>query len=142
MDKFIVFVILVTTMIKTNTSEGIKVMVNPSFRPDYSNLVNSVYFFDYNIIIENQRNTEIKLLNRQWKIFDSMHAARLIQGEGVVGETPVILNGGSFSYSSGCDLNSEVGYMEGMYTFKDLETNEVIDVLIPRFELFYPFRLN
>ncbi len=71
-----------------------------------------------------------------------MHAARMIEGQGVVGETPVIKDGDSYSYSSGCDLNSEVGYMEGMYTFKDLITGEIIDVLVPRFELFYPFRYN
>lgn len=129
-------------MIKTNTSSGIKVQVIPSFRPDYSNLSNAVYFFDYMIQIENQRNSQIQLLSRKWKVFDSMHAARMVEGVGVVGETPIIEEGTSYSYSSGCDLNSELGYMEGMYTFKDLITNEIIDVLIPRFELFYPFRFN
>lgn len=129
-------------MINTNTNSGIKVQVVPSFRPDYSNLINAVYFFDYNIQIENQRINEIQLLSRKWKVFDSMHAARMIEGVGVVGETPVIQEGKSYSYSSGCDLNSEVGYMEGMYTFKDLTTGEIIDVLVPRFELFYPFRFN
>lgn len=129
-------------MIKTNTSSGIKVQVVPSFRPDYSNLANAVYFFDYKIHIENQRHSSIQLLSRKWKIFDSMHAARMVEGAGVVGETPVIAEGDSYSYSSGCDLNSELGYMEGMYTFKDLITNEIIDVLIPRFELIYPFRCN
>ena len=139
---FIVFLIFTGKMIKTNTSSGIRVQVTPSFRPDYSNLGNAVYFFDYNIQIENQRNSEIKLLSRKWKVFDSMHAARLIEGVGVVGETPVINTCMTYGYSSGCDLNSELGYMEGMYTFKDLKTNEIIDVLIPRFELFYPFRFN
>jgi ApaG protein len=129
-------------MIKTNTSSGIKVIVNPSFRPDYSNLLNSVYFFDYEIVIENQRNSEVKLINRQWRIFDSMHALRMIEGEGVVGKTPVIKDGDSFTYSSGCDLNSEVGYMEGMYSFQDVVSGELIDVLVPRFELYYPFRNN
>lgn len=129
-------------MITTNTSSGIKVQVLPSFRPDYSNLMNAIYFFDYTIQIENHRLNEVQLLSRKWKVFDSMHAARMIEGQGVVGETPVIKDGDSYSYSSGCDLNSEVGYMEGMYTFKDLITGEIIDVLVPRFELFYPFRYN
>lgn len=129
-------------MIKTNTNSGIKVVVKPTFRPDYSNLLNSVYFFDYHIVIENQRNSKIQLLGRQWRIFDSMHAARMVEGEGVVGKTPIIEIGESFNYSSGCDLNSEVGFMEGMYTFRDLVTEEVISVPVPRFELFYPFRYN
>ncbi|MEZ4938170.1 MAG: Co2+/Mg2+ efflux protein ApaG [Crocinitomicaceae bacterium] len=129
-------------MMKINISSGIRVQVIPSFRPDYSNLSNAVYFFDYSIEIENQRNSEIQLLSRKWKVFDSMHAARIFEGIGVVGETPVIAEGGVYAYSSGCDLNSELGYMEGMYTFKDLITNEIIDVLIPKFELFYPYRFN
>jgi ApaG protein len=60
----------------------------------------------------------------------------------VVGETPTIKPGGHFKYNSGCNLNSEIGYMKGFYTLKDILTGKQFDVQIPKFDLIVPAKLN
>jgi ApaG protein len=48
----------------------------------------------------------------------------------------------SVQYTSSCDLQSDMGYMQGYYTFKNLETDATFKVKIPRFNLVYDARLN
>jgi ApaG protein len=44
----------------------------------------------------------VQLVSREWTISDGRGARHQVQGEGVVGEQPVIEPGGSFDYVSGC----------------------------------------
>ena len=43
----------------------------------------------------------------------------IVDGEGVVGETPVLAPGQTHDYVSGCPLTTPHGSMEGFYTFSD-----------------------
>ena len=47
----------------------------------------------------------VQLLTRHWIITDGRGARHEVQGEGVVGEQPVIAPGASFDYVSGCGIN-------------------------------------
>jgi ApaG protein len=60
-----------------------------------------------------------------------------VQGEGVVGEQPVVEPGGSFDYVSGCPLHTPTGAMEGSYRMVS-EDGSSFDVAIPRFSLIAP----
>ena len=100
------------------------------------------YFFVYFITITNNGNTPVQLLRRHWDIFDSNGEYRKVDGEGVVGETPVIEPGQSFEYNSGCNLCTDMGCMEGYYTVMRLDTGEEFRVNIPRFEMVVPAKLN
>jgi ApaG protein len=65
-----------------------------------------------------------------------------VEGEGVVGETPTLEPGDSFSYNSGCDFSTEIGKMSGFYTMKKLVDQAEFNVLIPEFMMVLPARLN
>lgn len=131
---------------KTATSKGVKISVQPIFRPEHSDIVQKVYLFNYTITIENLNPYPIQLNRRQWKIFDSLDQVRYVDGIGVIGEQPLLEPGEVFTYSSACDLTSELGFMEGFYIFKQLDFNhQTINEFraeVPRFQLECPTKLN
>ena len=126
----------------TTITKGIKISVVSSFKSEYSNLLQNVYYFEYKIQIENQSEHTVKLVRRDWFIYDSLDVPRYVSGEGVVGQQPILSPGEIYQYSSGSDLSSEIGYMEGHYTFIDLETKLEFPVFIPRFDLIFPQKMN
>lgn len=123
-------------------SSGIKISVQVTLNEDISIIEQSRFFFNYQVTIENCNTYSVQLLRRHWEIFDSLHAPRTVDGEGVVGLTPMLNPGDIFSYSSGCDLFSEIGYMEGYYTFLNLLNDETFEVDIPRFDMCFYGKLN
>ncbi len=126
----------------TLITSGIQISVRTQFRPDLSNIINSEYFFNYTIDIENTNGFDVQLMMRDWYIFDSLSDARYVSGEGVIGEQPTLKPGEKFTYTSGCDLRSEVGMMKGFYTFKNLIDGELFEVFVPTFSLEYVAKLN
>lgn len=119
-----------------------KVTVYSQFRPDLSQVGESRYFHNYRVIIENCNRFKIQLLHRDWYIFDSLSEANFVSGEGVVGEQPLLLPGEKFSYTSGVEINSELGFMKGYYTFINLGTEAHFQVHVPSFDLYYPPKMN
>lgn len=126
----------------TAITKGVQIQVKTNFRPDLSHPLDSNYFFNYHITIENHNHYSVQLLHRDWYIFDSLNAPNFVSGEGVIGEQPILQPGEKFTYTSGCDLFSEFGFMKGFYTFKNLETHKLFEVLVPTFYLMHPPRLN
>ncbi len=126
----------------TATTEGVKITVNTQFRPDLSQIAESQFFFNYRITIENNNEFDVQLLNRDWYIFDSLNEPNFVSGHGVVGEQPVLKPGQTFTYTSGCELFSEMGFMKGFYTFKNLKNGQLFQVFVPTFKLIYPPKLN
>ena len=57
-----------------------------------------------------------------------------VNGEGVVGQQPVLEPGDAHEYKSYCVLKSPVGYMEGHYTFERPDGSR-FKVWVPRFSL-------
>jgi ApaG protein len=92
--------------------------------------------------MQNLNPHKVQLLSRDWFIFDSLEEASYVSGEGVVGEQPILNPEQKYTYVSGCELNSEIGYMKGFYTFRNLTTGELFQVQIPKFDLIYPGKLN
>lgn len=127
---------------ETTITKGIKISVVSSFKSEFSNLQQDVYYFEYKIEIENQSEHTVKLVRRDWFIYDSLDIPRYVSGDGVVGQQPILSPGEVYQYTSGCDLSSEIGYMTGHYTFMELETNLEFPVFIPRFDLIFPAKLN
>ncbi len=128
-------------MIKTVTY-GIEISVECDYWPQQSSPRENNYFFVYFITIENKSDFAVQLIKRHWDIFDSNGEKRQVDGEGVVGETPVIEPGEKFEYNSGCNLITELGYMKGYYTMKRIIDNKEIVVQIPEFNLVVPAKLN
>jgi ApaG protein len=64
-----------------------------------------------------------------------------VRGPGVVGKTPVLDPGESFTYTSGCPLGTASGIMVGSYQMQ-LQDGSLIDVAIPAFSLDSPFAIR
>lgn len=126
----------------TAITQGIKISVETMYQEDFSDAVNEHFMFSYQITIQNLSDYAIQLKRRQWFIFDSNGTQREVEGEGVVGEQPVIHPGESHSYVSGCNLNTDMGTMSGNYLMHRLTDNTQFTVDIPEFQLIAPYRLN
>lgn len=101
-----------------------------------------LHLFSYAVRIENRSDTTIQLLRRKWIITDAAHGKRLVEGEGVVGEQPILEPGAFHEYSSGCRLLSDFGRMEGWYYFARQGQSDLLQVVIPPFQLVSPYRMN
>ena len=123
-------------------TEGVNVMVETFYQPAQSNPLNSEYLFAYRITIENRTIYPVKLLSRHWHNLDSNGTHREVEGEGVIGEQPVIATGESFQYTSGANLHSEIGKMYGTYLMENIFNKKKITVTIPEFKLVAPAKLT
>ena len=65
-----------------------------------------------------------------------------MNGEGVIGQKPVIKPGEIHKYRSGCLLASPFGAMHGYYRMIKLNNTGKFDVIIPSFKLNAPFAIN
>jgi len=128
----------------TAVTSGIKVSVETFYRPDQSNAQLGQHVFAYRITIENNSEYSIQLKRRHWHIIDSNGEKKEVEGEGVIGQQPVIASGGTYRYVSGCNLDSEMGKMYGTYEMEKLNTNikENFFVKIPEFMMVVPYKMN
>ncbi len=127
---------------ETKTTKGVTVTVSTNFLPDYSSPLQQHFVFAYKITIENNSEFTVKLLRRHWHIFDSNNTIREVEGEGVVGQQPVLEPGESHQYVSGCNLKTSIGKMNGTYLFERLMDGKQFEVEIPDFTLVVPYKLN
>ncbi|WP_336978034.1 Co2+/Mg2+ efflux protein ApaG [Altererythrobacter fulvus] len=126
-------------------TQGITVRVAVNFMPDQSRVEAGKWFWVYHIRLENDSDETVQLLSRFWRITDGRGMVNIVQGEGVVGETPVLAPGRSHDYVSGCPLTTPHGSMEGHYTFRRLDgarEGELFEVAIPFFPLAAPATAN
>jgi len=126
----------------TKTTEGVKVTVTTNYLPDYSSPVQQHFVFAYRIKIENNSEFTVKLLRRHWYIHDATGQMREVEGEGVVGQQPVLEPGETHEYVSGCNLKTGIGKMRGTYLMERLVDGRHFDVTIPEFTLVVPYKLN
>ncbi|SFP94292.1 Co2+/Mg2+ efflux protein ApaG [Sphingomonas rubra] len=119
------------------TTGGITVRVSVSYLPEQSEPDRGRWFWAYHIRIENEGATPVQLLTRHWIITDGRGARHSVEGEGVVGEQPMIEPGASFDYVSGCPLATPTGAMQGTYRMVG-EDGRSFDVAVPRFSLTAP----
>jgi ApaG protein len=123
-------------------SAGVTISVETFYQPEYSNPINHEFMFAYKITIENKNNFPVKLLRRHWHIIDSNGSIKDVEGEGVVGIQPVILPMGSYQYISGCNLQTEMGKMNGNYVLENMNDKKTFSVIIPTFQLEAPLKMN
>jgi len=119
------------------TTEGVVVRVVSNFLEDQSVPAQNRWFWSYHIRIENHRDAPVQLLTRHWKITDGHGSVNHVDGDGVVGEQPLLKPGGSHDYVSGCPLSTPSGIMEGHYRFIRADGSTFL-VEIPRFKLVAP----
>jgi ApaG protein len=134
-------VILLICMV-TEITRGIKVVVETEYQPSYSSPSQYHYVFTYKITIENQSDFTIQLKRRHWHIHDAGFTVREVEGEGVVGQQPVLEPGETHQYVSGCNLKSGLGKMVGTYQMERVVDGAIFQVNVPEFVMVAPLRLN
>jgi ApaG protein len=120
------------------TTRGIRIRVTPHYLEDQSSPDESEFFWAYTIDISNESEETVQLRSRVWRITDGLGQTEEVRGPGVVGETPTIQPGASFTYTSGCPLRTPSGIMVGSYQMADAQ-GVLFDVAIPAFSLDSPF---
>ena len=119
------------------TTRGVTVRVSVSFLPEQSEPGKGRWFWAYHVRIENDGKRPVQLVSREWTIVDGRGGRHEVQGEGVVGEQPVIEPDTAFDYVSGCPLNTPTGAMEGRYHMIGAD-GAAFTVAIPHFPLIAP----
>ena len=115
-------------------TDGIRITVRPVYLPERSNALKQQYVFAYFVRIENVGSLTAQLRSRRWRIYDSVGEETVVEGEGVVGEQPILMRGQVHEYQSFCVLKSQSGHMEGEYFFVR-EDGATFAAEIPRFQL-------
>lgn len=126
----------------TAITHKIKVSVDTFYQSDYSYPMSQHFMFAYRIIITNNSKDAVQLLRRHWFIVDGLGQKREVEGEGVVGDQPVLQPGENYEYISGCDLKTDTGKMYGTYLMVNLENGKLFQAEIPEFFMTAPLKLN
>lgn len=121
----------------TSTTHSICVKVTPKYQAEQSDPGRSHYIFSYEVEIENKADFAVQLVRRHWIILDGNGRSQEVEGEGVVGEKPLLRPGQSYSYTSFCPLNTPTGSMRGAYLMVG-PSGEELSVEIPLFILAEP----
>jgi ApaG protein len=119
------------------TTRGLTVRVVVNFLPEQSEPQKNRWFWAYHIRIENDGEMPVQLISRRWEITDARGAMNLVEGDGVIGEQPVIKPGTSFDYVSGCPLSTPSGEMIGWFAMMGAD-GSYFDIAVPRFALNAP----
>jgi ApaG protein len=122
-------------------TRDIRVRVTPIYSEERSTPADGYYFWAYTIDIVNESREIVQLRARHWRITDGAGRSEVVRGPGVVGQTPVIPPGESFTYTSGCPLKTPSGIMAGSYQMSSLG-GQLFDVAIPAFSLDSPYAIR
>jgi len=123
-------------------TQGIKISIETEFKSSFYKNHKMYYGYNYTVTIENQSNDTVQLISRYWKISDSLNNIEVVEGDGVIGQKPVLKPGIFYSYSSTCILISPFGSMKGFYNMVNFSTTRKFRVIIPSFKLSAPFAIN
>ena len=116
------------------TTDKITIKVRPVFIDSQSDPLEKKFVFAYYVSIENSGTESVQLLRRHWFINHGGGRVEEVEGEGVVGQQPVIQPGKVHEYNSFCILETYEGSMEGTYLFQR-DKGEYFRATIPRFIL-------
>jgi ApaG protein len=107
-------------------SDGVRVGVTSSYRPERSDAGQDKHCFAYNIRITNESEKSIQLVSRRFEIQTiGSQNKDVVQGPGVTGRQPILKPGESFEYTSTAPLSVKpmldqtpvVARMQGEYNF-------------------------
>lgn len=123
-------------------TQGISVSVETFYNEELSNPGLNEYIYSYEINIDNLSGFPFLLKARHWEITDALGNVRTVDGEGVVGQQPMLDPGQGFTYTSAVGVKTDMGKMTGHYIIENLSTKEEMHISIPLFYLYPPFKMN
>jgi ApaG protein len=122
-------------------TRGVRVHVESEYAAERSQPSQNQWFFLYTITIANEGHEIVQLLTRHWIITDATGRIEEVRGPGVVGKQPILKPGESFTYTSGCPLNTPFGVMQGTYQMVT-DAGEHFDAMIAPFTLSEPYTVH
>ena len=99
-------------------TNGIMIEVNSEYLPSHSRPNKNLWFYIYHVKITNLREDTVQRMSRHWIITNAEGEVQHVQGDGVVGEQPILKTNEHFTYTSACPLNTPFGSMHGSYLFR------------------------
>jgi ApaG protein len=116
---------------------GLRVKVEDVvYMPGLDAPANKPHPFIYFISIHNDSPVSVTLRGRKWVVREDDGEVTVVEGEGIVGQTPEIVPGGSFSYNS-YHVVALDAVAEGAF-FGETAVGEWIYTRIPSFHLTVP----
>lgn len=122
-------------------TRGVRVHVESEYAAERSQPSQRHWFFLYTITITNEGSETVQLLTRHWIITDGTGKVEEVRGPGVVGKQPTLKPGESFTYTSGCPLETPFGVMEGTYQMVTADGHH-FDAKIAAFTLSEPYTVH
>lgn len=119
----------------TAITNGIEVSVEVTYQAEFSSPLQHHYVFTYKVTIQNKSTHTVQLLRRKWVISDAAETTKIVEGDGVVGQQPILEPGQIHSYVSGCNLKSGMGKMKGSYTMQKLFDGKTLEITVPEFQM-------
>ncbi len=116
------------------TTRDITVTVRPIYLDEPSDVFQRQFVFGYLVRITNDSAEEVQLLRRHWRVVETDGHVQDVEGEGVVGQQPLIAPGATHAYDSFCAIHAMEAVMEGTYLMQR-RRGERFRALIPRFHL-------
>ena len=118
--------------------EGLRVTVDRVvYSPNPEGPEGPPHRFIYFITIHNDSAESVTIRGRKWVVTDDRGQTVVVEGDGVVGQTPQLEPGEHFSYNSMHLLGTRKGRAEGSYFGLDGQGRRVL-TRIPAFELEVP----
>ena len=122
-------------------TRGVRIEVTTEYDPSRSFPEHNRWFYLYTVEISNDGSETVQLVSRHWIITDASGHVEEVKGPGVVGESPVLEEGESFEYTSGCPLSTPYGSMHGTYQMVTADGDR-FDAKIGEFVLGQPQSLH
>ena len=117
---------------------GLRVTVDRvAYNPDAQTPPERPHCFVYFITIHNDSDRSVTIKARKWVVTSDEGDITVVEGDGVVGQSPVIEPGGDFTYNSYHLLDTPVAVAEGSYLGVDAQGRKVI-TRIPKFKMIVP----
>jgi ApaG protein len=124
-------------MQKTSAEYNIAVTVHSQFLANHMEDDLERYAFSYTVTLHNKGTVAAQLISRHWIITDGHGETKEIHGSGVVGQTPHLLPGTCFEYTSGTILDTPLGTMQGSYQMVATD-GTYFEAIIAPFSLIMP----
>jgi ApaG protein len=119
----------------------IRIAAQSRYLPEQSSPEQGVYAFAYTMTITNAGAVPTQLISRHWLIEDGNGRVKEVKGLGVVGHQPLLRPGQTFEYTSGSQIDTPSGRMQGSFFFVS-EDGTRFDAPIESFALSMPRTLH
>lgn len=123
-------------------THGIKITVQTKYDSEGSKPSQGRFIHAYHIVIENLSSKTVQLLKRRWNITSSSGITRIIEGDGVVGQQPILEPFDIHEYTSWCPLTTTLGKMKGAFLMQDIKSHDTFEITVPEFQLIADFVNN